>query len=165
VKTKSVICRGRVRTIEDAVESWKADHGDAMEVRDLEDVVRECLGMRDFLREWLNLAWGFLFADKLPAVQQVGEMLRIGFERTINVLTEVQGCIQRAAAKGYEVDKAAEFQEALGQIKHFQSKLLERWPFLDPDQITASRADFGKGSCQSAEEILRELQSTDCGPG
>ena len=52
MKVKSAIYRGRIRGIEDAAEFWKPDHENAMCARDVEDMVHECLGIVDFLREW-----------------------------------------------------------------------------------------------------------------
>jgi len=66
-------------SIEDAVEAWKASHDDAMEIRDLEEVVREWLGTMDLLAQWQADSWGQLFAGELKRIQDLGRLLRTAY--------------------------------------------------------------------------------------
>ena len=163
MKTRNIICRGQTRTIEDAVESWKAGHDDAMEVRDIEDLVAFCLSACQFMERWYKEAWELALAGRLKKVQSAGKMLRTALDRSVEALEEVRGCVKWAEKKEYTVDNAREVLAAADRVKRMRDDLNERWPFLDKQQIEAARAELSRGDYQYAEDILPELQSTDPG--
>jgi hypothetical protein len=39
-----------------------------------------------------------------------------------------------------------------------KSRLAKEWPFLDPQQVAAARAQLARGEFQTVETILDELQ-------
>src|SRR5262249_27508160 len=63
MQVQNDISRGLKRTIEEAAESWKAHRRDAHGARDVDYLVRECLGMHQFLREWQAEVWHSAFAN------------------------------------------------------------------------------------------------------
>jgi predicted transcriptional regulator len=158
VITKSVICRGRVRTIEDAVGFWKADPRDAMEVRDIEDVIHECLWMRDFLDNWSRQARKALFANQIRNIQEEGKRLKDAFEMAIGVCSEVRSCVQRAESKDHSVDGSAALEAAVKEIESLRERLVDSWPELDKDRIEESLRAYERGECVPVEEVIRELQ-------
>jgi hypothetical protein len=160
VKAKSVICRGRARAIEDAIDAWNLDHDNALSARDMEDVVGECLSTRDFLSQWHQTAWEHLFAGRLANIQQAGELLRSATGKLVHVFAAVQTCVKWMERKGYPVDKAVEFEAAARAVEGLLADLNRRWPFIDPQQVEEARAAFARGEGIPAEEILRELQSS-----
>src|SRR3954454_19532358 len=52
MRAKSLICRNRIRGIEDALESWRQNHDQAMCVRDIEDIAKECIWLTDLFKGW-----------------------------------------------------------------------------------------------------------------
>lgn len=157
VKTKSVICRGQARTIEDAVETWKADHEDAADVRAIEDVIPVCLTLCQLLQEWQKDVWESLFSNRLRNVHSTGELLRKGYHHALPALDGVADCLRWAEQKGYEVDKTAVFQQAAESVRRLHEDFTRRWPFLDRAAVEEARAQIGRGEFLSAEEIQREL--------
>ncbi len=140
VKTRSVICRGQVRTIEDAVEAWRAGHDDAMEARDIEDVIPVCLMLGELLQEWHKDAWESLFSNRLRNVQSAGELLRKAYVHSLEAFDGVADCLRGAKQKGYEVDKAADFQRTAESVQRLNEDFSRRWPFLDAADVEAARA-------------------------
>ena len=157
MKTKSVICRGQARTIEDAVEAWRPDRGDTMEVRDIEDVIPVCLLLCELLQEWQRDAWESLFSNKLRNVQSEGESLRKAYIHSLEAFKGVADCLRWAEQKGYEFDTAAEFHRATETVQESYGDFSRRWPFLDPAVVEEARAQIGRGEFLSAEDIQREL--------
>jgi len=161
MRTKSFICRGRVRIIEDAVDLWKTDHDDAMAVRDIEALARECSCVLELLREWQEESWQRLLNDQLGDVQQTGELLKAVFRGAIEVFPRVAHLIQWAGGKGYRVDGSEEFAGALSEIRRLNLELEQRWPFVSCEEKEEARAQIRLGECQTGEDILRELQGSN----
>jgi hypothetical protein len=157
VKTKSIICRGQARTIEDAVEAWKTDHADALEIHAIEDVIPVCLALGDLLQEWQKEAWESLFANQIGNLQAAGELLRKAYTHSLEALEDVADCLRWAERKGYEVDKMADFQQALEAVRRLNEDFCRRWPFLDRTAVEEARVQIGRGEFMSAEDIQREL--------
>lgn len=155
--TKSVICRGQARTIEDAVEAWRADHDDAMDVRDIEDVIPVCLTLSELLQEWQKEAWESLFSNRLSNLQEAGELLRKAYLHSLQAFEGVADCLRWTKQLGYEVDRIAEFQQAFETIRRLSEDFSQRWPVLDAASVETARAQIARGEFLSAEDIQREL--------
>lgn len=157
--TKSIICKGQARTIEDVVCAWMSDHHEAMGVRDVEDVIELCLSLRDILISLNKDAWEQLLANKLRNVIQAGDILQ---KTVVQVLTTLESVhdegVQGARQKGYEVDNADRLDEAIEQVRRLKQDFEARWPFFDQRQLGESRANIARGEYQTVEEILGELQ-------
>jgi hypothetical protein len=139
VRTQNAIGRGRVRAIEDAVETWRFDHDDALAVRDVEDVVRECLGMREFLRSWQNQAWAYMLANRLANIQETGEELRTELNRMLEIFPKVLAAIRWAKAKGYVFELEDQVEAAVADVKKMSQDLaFSRWLYtvLQPASVT-----------------------------
>lgn len=162
MKTTSSICRGRVRAVEDAVETWKAEHDDQLEIREIEAIVKECTGIRELLQTWQKEAWSLLWKNQLANTQHTGELLQTAYARCLTVFVKVRGCIQWAKRSGYADNREVEFEEVMAEIQRLSQELTMRWPFIDPKQIEQSRAEIKHGAFQNAEGILRELQGPGC---
>src|SRR5262249_43312861 len=76
MQVKSDISRGLTRTIAEAAESWQADHGDLLAVRDVDYLVREALRVSQFLREWRDDLWQMALANQIDDLHAAGMMLR-----------------------------------------------------------------------------------------
>ena len=161
MKTKGLICRGRARTIEDAVEAWKSDHDEAMAVRDLEDIIRECRWLRDLLMEWNQESWKLLRAGRLHCVQDTGDSLRMVLTIFLRAIPRARRLAANYKRGGYHVEHAGEFADLEKQVQEMANELDQKWPFIDPREMEESRSAYDRGECQPVEDILRELQGTD----
>jgi hypothetical protein len=161
MKVRNAIYRGKLRTVEDAVEAWKAEHDDAMGVRMFEDVVRECLAAHTLFRDMQKERWEKLFAGKISEVQTTGENLIKTFETSLLVYSLVEECLLRVKRAGFRVNGEEEFEKAFPELRSAAADFKSRWPFVDLKQIEESRAAFARGESQSVEEILGELQGSD----
>lgn len=161
MQTKYIIGRGRLRTIEDALETWQSSWPDAIEVPTLADIVIECVDLADFLCKWERAAWGLLDANRLPNVQRTGQHLREALHQALQLLEEVGKSLQWAADQGHKAGNPSLLDDAVKRVQESAAKLEQRWPFIDPRQVEQARAALARGEFQTGEDILRELQSPD----
>ncbi len=155
--TRSIICRGQARTIEDAVEAWRTGHDGALEARDIEDVIPVCLTLCQLLQQWQKDAWEALFANRLRNVHSAGALLRKGYHHALQALEGVADGLRWAEQKGCEVARAADFRQAAEAVRRLHEDFCRRWPFLDRAAVEEARAQIGRGEFLSAEDIQREL--------
>lgn len=158
MKVKNVICRGKLRTIEDAVDAWKAEHVKAMRIQNIEELVHECLGASDYLKQWNNESWKQLMENNLRAVQEEGEMLRRAFRNASALFSPIMDAVKDAENQSYRIEKAPEFQKAIDEVESMSAKLEKHWPFIDLQMVEESRAAMERGDYVSVEDMLRELQ-------
>ncbi|MBV9125036.1 MAG: hypothetical protein JO112_16905 [Planctomycetes bacterium] len=163
MKVKNAIYRGKLRTVEDAVEAWKAEHHEAMGVRMFEEVVRECLAAHTFFQDIQKERWGQLWAGQIREIQTTGENFLRVLETSLIVYSLVEECLLRVKRAGYSVNGEEEFEKAFQELRSAAADFKSRWPFVDHQQIEESRAAFAQGESQSVEEILGELQGSDTG--
>ena len=157
---KCVLCRGKTRTIVEAVQSWKADHETAMDARELDDIVAECISAQSFLSSWVEGTWQQLFANCLDDPQTTGTHLREATDQALEVSEVVGGCIQEVEAHGYKIAAAATFQQGVEMIRHLRGDIAQRWPWMDERLALEALADYQAGRSQTAEEILDELHGS-----
>jgi hypothetical protein len=157
VRTKSVICRGQARTIEDAVKAWKAEHDDAMEVRDIEDVVRVCVLLSELMQEWQAEAWECLFSGKLRSTQLAGGLLRKAYAHAAEAFEGVAEWVNWVRERGYKVEGARRFTEAVEAVRRLREDFVRRWPTLTASDLAEGSAQAARGEFMSPEELAREL--------
>jgi hypothetical protein len=158
MQVQNDISRGLKRTIEEAAESWKAHRRDAHGVRDVDYLVRECLGMHQFLREWQAEVWHSAFANAVQDLQATGEMLHRALDRGLEVFQVVRACVEDAVRLGYPVARADELERAADDTRRMRDDLLRRWPRFGPDMLERSRAEQERGQTQGLEEAFDELR-------
>ena len=73
MKTLAKMYRAPYRAVEDALEAWKADHDEAMSVRDLEEVIRTCQALNASARELVHSAWEIGFSGKALNSEGIGK--------------------------------------------------------------------------------------------
>jgi hypothetical protein len=160
MQLKAVIYRGRVRTIEDAVEAWQSSHADAMAVRDLEDILREWLWATDFLIEWQGQALTMLVDGKLPNIQECGRVLKNAHAAALKPCATLDDWIKRAEEHGYHVDSAERFHTGLSKLTGAREEFLRRWPFPDEAKIQEALAALDRGEGVDVGGWIHELQGT-----
>lgn len=155
---KSAICQGQARTIGDVVDVWKADHGEAMQARDAEDLVVLYHGYFHFVQEWADQAWEALFANQVISTQALGAALGKCLEQASALGDEVLKCVQLIENKGYRVHGADEFRASVSRAMALHADLTSRWPWLDEEATRRALAEYEAGKCRSLRTVLDELQ-------
>src|SRR5262245_55340359 len=102
-----------------------------MEVWGIEDVVRECLWMRDYLNGWKERAWTQLRANQLKDTQASGECLRTAFKRCVELFPKVYEAVRWAQGNNYTVERSAEFDQAMKDVQRMLTELTENWPWME----------------------------------
>jgi hypothetical protein len=158
MKMKHAICRGRARTVEDAVEAWKDDHDAAMQARDTEDLVDISLEFTRFLLDWVQQSWERLFANNLRSIQETGLLLQRWLTRADELAKDVENCIRATKKQGYTVEGADEFAATVANLRRIKQDFEGRWPFVDENVMEDSRLAFQRGEGQDVEDLIRETQ-------
>jgi hypothetical protein len=158
---QSEIYRGRARTVEDAVEAWKAHYLEADEVKDVEAIVLEVLSAFDLLRRWQEDAWKLLRTGKLKNVLEMGRKLDNAYKTGKILLAIVKDCMGWAERKGYIVDNAESFRKACRELESLWSELKANWPCPDKQKIEAGLASLDRGDGVEIGGWLSELQGKD----
>lgn len=158
---KSIICRHRTNGIEEAIESWERAHAHAMQVRDIEDIVNECVWVHDLLADYHAETMALLFGDDRFDEQAEGALMLGILSAAELAFTKVQRQVSWAKQHGYAVDKAESFAEILQHLRALRDDVATRWPFIDPQQVTRARAQLAGRNAQTVEEILGELHAAD----
>ena len=155
---KQVVCRGYVRTLEDAVESWKQAHDRAMWVRDVEVVLDVALRLRDLAVVVIKDTWAGLFANTLDNVEEAGEGLVQMCQNALNAYEALTRCVVSAGREGYEVEQAAKLAPAAEEIRNRLADVKKRWPRFDHEELKAGIEQARRGELMDVGDVLRELQ-------
>jgi len=165
MKARSTIYRAKARGIEDAtrdienaVEWWKPDHDDAMCVREIEDLARECISIRDDLQNWVESCWSCATHGTVADFTSVNNELQEAFSIGQARFQSVRECIDEAGRRGYQLDNTREFNEAEKQITKMQSEFEEKWPSLNLQVLRQSMADYRAGRYRTAKDLFDEFQ-------
>jgi hypothetical protein len=132
-----------------------------MRVCELEDIVRVCVFIKQTLQGWSQDLWRAAQAGEPLEMQREGEALVQGLDTAIPVVRRVQPLVEEAIRQGYTLDNAAEYEQVVRELAPLRDEFRSKWPFIDPQQVALSRAEFARGEYADAEDILRELQGQD----
>src|SRR5258708_25668311 len=103
------ISRARTGAVDQALESWKSAHAEAMRVRDLEDLIRECAQYPRAVKQINNSLFERMKAGELVEPEDVnrcGDEFRDLCDHQIRVLTALTAQVARAERDGHEVEAA-----------------------------------------------------------
>jgi hypothetical protein len=158
---KGTIYRGRVRTVEDAIDLWKQRHDDAMAVRDIEDIIDESCAALDMFVSWQNEAWECLKTGKITRVLDVGERFVQGYDVGEKLIGAVKNCIELAIEKEYAVDNSSKFTLCAKKFEKLHKEFLAKWPFPKTDDMDAGISAIASGDCIDLGGWISELQSAN----
>jgi hypothetical protein len=161
VKASAAICRGHVRTIEDAVEAWKQDHDDAMKVQDLEQMILVCLFLRNGLRQVHRQVFNHLFAGKVGKTQELGRVVRGLDASVLKSFQAVAEVVRWARENGLDVERAGDLDQAIEHVRRLSDDFGRRWPLFDTEQIKEGLAQAARGEFADDEDIQRALQGQE----
>jgi hypothetical protein len=155
------ICRGRARSIDalgSEFEAWKQAHDEAMEARDVEDWVLACLDAHaTALRSYRHIrrkAVGGRFGN----LQQVGEAAREVFDSLIHFFEVVLAGVADAESRGFNVEHAGEFRQALAELHREREAFIAFWPWFDGALWQQAGEDMDADRVEDVGNVLHELQ-------
>lgn len=154
------INRDKALAIKDAVDSWRADHADAMMARDCEEVVRECLRFPDEMRDLWRSIWTRAEQNRIENFQEEGEELQDLFDRLLKLVARVQRWASRIEANGYRVENAAALDETVRQVQAMKEQIFAHWPGIDGTRVEEALAEYRRGEHWSPEDLLHGLQDS-----
>ncbi len=155
----ATLMKGQARTIEDAVEAWKADYDEAMHVRDLEAILAFAIQVEALLRQGQANLWTGLLAGEIKNPPAIGETGRAAYAKVVVAFSVLASATKDAVAHGYEVEKAEAFAVAQARLIELQQEFDRDWPAPDPAVWERSRKEFAAGQFRSVREMLRERRS------
>jgi hypothetical protein len=153
------IQRGKTRAIEEAVEAWKAEHAGAMEAREVEELVRECLQMPDEMRRVYREIFDRFTSGNIEGYHDIGKALQAQFEGNLRFMDSVRDMARKQAAAGHAIEGAAELNRVLEEIRPKVAEIFERWPWIPTaEEVAEARAEIARGDYKTVEELLDELR-------
>jgi hypothetical protein len=158
MKTLARMYRGQYRAVGEALETWKADHDEAMAVHDLEEIIRTCLGLHDRTRELVRAAWDLGFAGNVGDPDGLGRCVLKALEAGVEAWGGLQESVEITAAAGYAVDGAGRVPAALAEARVLAADFAARWPFARKEDIERGEMEIKAGKFVAGEGLLRELQ-------
>jgi hypothetical protein len=151
MKTLAKMYRGQYRAVEDALETWKADHDEATSVWDLEELIRTCLRLNASARELGRAVWELGYSGKARNSEEIGrEVLPVLKAGVVTWKALAEG-VEERVAQGYTVESADRIPAALAEIRALAADFAARRPF----QLGASSPFIGESHARS-----RPLRST-----
>jgi len=159
MKTLAKMYRGQYRAVEDALETWKADHDEAMSVCDLEEVIRTCLRLNASARDLVRSAWEFGYSGKALNSEEIGSCVLQVLKAGAVTWKSLAESVEERVAQGYTVEGADGIPAALAETRTLAADFAARWPFARQEDIEAGAREIAEGNFITGEELLRELHS------
>ena len=142
-----LLCRGRARGIEDALQAWPRD-GERLS-GDREALVRECEGLVEACEQLTRDAEKGLVTGAVASIYSTGESVLAVLDQSIAALHQAS----RLLASGN-----GEVGGHLAKAERLRERFARRWPFVDEKQVAASLEELAQGKGISLESWLNELQ-------
>jgi hypothetical protein len=159
VKTLAKMYSDQYRAVEAAVESWRADHDEAMAVREFEEMIRICLGLQDGTRKLVHSAWDAGFSGRVRDPESGKYILQL-LEAGVEVSQALARAAEACAAQGHIVEGADKIPPSLAEIRALHADFAARWPFVRKEDVERGAKEIAAGKSVTGEELLRELQGS-----
>lgn len=159
---------GKIKLLEEAVEAWKADHDNAMQALDAEDLVADVLTLANdgLPRTWTRI-WKILETVQSIDTEVIGMTLREVFDRVPFLLVSVRAVAdQTEASTGHTLKGRIDLDAAIERVLALRSSILSAWPWKDrpylpqnSQMIRESREAFSRGEYDDITTLLQQAQS------
>jgi hypothetical protein len=153
--SRSIVWKEQTRFIEDAVESWKQAHEEAMHALELDTVLRVCVVLGDYVRDLVAATWEELFSGKLIGVQERGASFQRAFDQSAEAFAELAIIAREFVESGHELPHYASFVAAHDQLLRLKEDFESRWPRFNAEALESKLA--GPAEFVDPEEIYREF--------
>lgn len=159
---------GKIRVLEEVIESWKREHDDAMRAQDVEDLIAECLSCwEDIRRSWVRTR-RLATLNRLWDLQEAGTTVVDIISRAIRLLGNVGSLAETIASDtGHAIEGRDNVPEALREASELREHVNKTWPWdnrpilkLDRKMAEESRAKRARGESQNVTDILAGLQGS-----
>jgi len=155
-------CFSRSRLVEELVEAWQIDHTIAMLAHDAEELVQECLGLKDLIHgDWISIRDSVLTGEVCD--EAVGRMGKMAVEKSLLAMTEVKNLVLHAESMGFHVEGAQKLTDGIVETEKIRTNMLRLWPEIDKAAIEATLECYKRGDFKTVEDLLNESQG--CGSG
>ena len=147
--------------VEDLVERWQADHDEAMQASDIEELCGECVALAELCQHAWEHVKTALFTGAIADTEATGRMVQGALDKSLDVLNQVAKRAADATRGGYEIRSKPDLERALNTIAEIKSKLLNKWPFIDYKKLARARAEYERGDYVAIEGMLNAPPSGD----
>jgi hypothetical protein len=158
MKTLAKLYRGQYRVVEEAVESWKADHDAAMAACDIEEIIGICIGINFRVAEWARVLWDTGFQGKVGNPEESGKSLLKVLKAGAEAWQALVEGVEDYTARGYVLENAGRVPAARAKMQALHDDFAVRWPFIRKEDVERGAGEIVAGKCVTGEELLRELQ-------
>jgi hypothetical protein len=158
---------GKIRVLEETVESWKRNHEDALLALDVDDLIAECLSCwEDIRRSWVRTRRSAAL-NRLGDLQEVGTSVLDVLDRAIRLLVDVTALAKKVAQDtGHAVEGWEDLPEAIREARDLREHVNKTWPWddrpvlkLDRKMAEESRSARARGESRDVADILAGLQA------
>jgi hypothetical protein len=143
-----LLCRGRARGIEDALQLWPRD-GERL-AGDRDALLRECEGLVESCERMARDARKGLFSGAVTNIHATGESILAVLDQALAAL--------RQAARALAADNGDGVAVHLARAERLRGRFAQAWPFADEKQVAASLEEIAQGKGISLEDWLHELR-------
>jgi hypothetical protein len=148
----------RSRAVEELAEDWQIEHKNAMLVRDVEELVCECLELGKLAKYVWNASSDSLFDGMIKDLDVIGGMLRMAIGRTKYTFCLVNEGIGEAQRQGYEIARAAEFCTTVQEVNSMAVDFEKTWPAANKGMAREALAAYHRGEFMDSGDLLANAQ-------
>lgn len=149
--------RAAAEALGERAEAWRRDHDEAMEVRDLEDLIADAVALAADLNRLARVLHDRLGRNQVNEPLRVGEALRTVLDYAGRMCRLFLDDAAEAEGRGYTVAGADELKAAVARLDATGRWLCQAWPVVgelfDPAELEASLAEADAGQLRTHAEV------------
>ncbi len=154
-------CQRRTHLAEELTEEvWLREHRGAMLASDVEEVIRECIEVKDLILHACKKTFDRLFDEDFDDTDWSFRILHSMIEKSISNDKKTYELAMRIA-KGYTVEGLSSLPEAIGELERLSLEVENRWPKIDQKMVAEALAAYKRGEFDTSEDLLRVAQNSD----
>ena len=158
MKTVAKMYRGQYRAVEEALETWKVDHDEAMGVCDLEEVICVLLRLQPNVLKLVRVVWEKGSSGKIDDPQEIGQLMLTALNAAVKAWQLIEKSAAECAKAGYDVNGSEHSPSALATVTAARDDFAGRWPLYRTEDAERGAKEIAAGKFVTGEELLRELQ-------
>jgi len=161
--------RDRAQALRQAVDSWQAEHAEALAAYELGELARECQTVPRDIRALWDATMQRGQADLIDDVEQEGQRLLQVFDSILDSARRTQALVQNFEERtGREVAERAALEQAVAEGERLRASFKQQWPWdddplpeIDHQKINEAMEASRRGDFVYLEDLIREIQSSD----
>lgn len=151
----NLIWKEQTRFIEDAVETWKLAHEEALRALEWDAVLQVGIVLGDYVGKLMAANWEELFSGQLTDVQEKGASFQHAFDQSARAFADLAVVAREFLEGGHELPHHAPFVAAHEQLLRLKDDFERRWPRFSAEALQTKLA--GPAEFVDPEEIYREF--------